>query len=149
VLTNTGKLVAVVVLVIGIVSLALGGYFVSLGFDKSNYLTQKMVEQEITYGGAGSTIEGIIDNSQEAQEMASILEEHSKAIGNYSKLAKEDPARQQILNALTMQNSLQMAVMGFGLTDIVKATGAFMALTGLAFIGLSATVLVRRKNKLQ
>jgi hypothetical protein len=135
---------AILVVVLGVVSLALGGFFVKLGFEKADLITQQMVAQEITYGGAGGDIVGIIDTPQEAQVMADILQEHSKELGNYSQLARDDPNRQQILNALTMTNSLEMAVMGYGLTDVVKATGAFMILVGFTFIVIAVPAFRRR-----
>ena len=144
-----GRKAALVMVLLGVVAIALGGFFVQLGFDKANYLTEKMLEQNITYTAAGGTIVGVIDNPQEAQEMADVLQEHSAAIGNYSQLKRDDPARQQILNALTMTNSLEMAVMGFGLTDVVKASGAFMVLVGLGFLLIAVPAIRRRKTDSQ
>jgi len=144
VLNNTGKTLAVLVLVIGIVSIALGGFFIQQGFAKAALLTDEMTKANITYGGAGGDIDGIIDTPQEAQVMANILNEHSAELGNYTQLARDDPNRQTILNAMTMTNSLEMAVMGFGLTDVVKASGAFMVLVGLTFIAISVPSFRRR-----
>lgn len=143
-LNNTGKTLAVLVLVIGIVSIALGGFFIQQGFAKAALLTDEMTKANITYGGAGGDIDGIIDTPQEAQVMANILNEHSAELGNYTQLARDDPNRQTILNAMTMTNSLEMAVMGFGLTDVVKASGAFMVLVGLTFIAISVPSFRRR-----
>jgi len=78
--------------------------------------------------------------------MADVLQEHSAAMGNYSQLKRDDPNRQQILNALTMTNSLEMAVMGFGLTDVVKASGAFMILVGAGFLLIAVPAIRRRKT---
>jgi hypothetical protein len=144
-----GRKIAVVVLLLGLASIALGGYFVQLGFEKANYLAGKMVEQNITYTAAGGDIVGAIDTPREAQVMANVLQEHSQALGNYSQLKRDDPNRQQILNALTMTNSLEMAVMGFGLTDVVKASGAFMILVGAGFLLISIPGLRRRKTDSQ
>jgi len=141
-----GRKAALVMILLGVVAIALGGFFVQLGFDKANYLTEKMLEQNITYTAAGGTIVGAIDTPQEAQEMADVLQEHSAAIGNYSQLKRDDPNRQQILNALTMTNSLEMAVMGFGLTDVVKASGAFMILVGAGFLLIAVPAIRRRKT---
>jgi hypothetical protein len=133
-MANMGRKIAAIALVMGLISFALGGFFVQQGFAKASMITEKMTEQNITYGSAGGSIAGAIDTPQEAQAMADILGEHAKQYGNYAELKKDDPNRQTILNAMTMSNSLEMAVMGFGLTDVVKASGAFMLLVGFTFI---------------
>lgn len=145
-LNSTGKGVALLVLVVGLVSLVLGGFFIHQGFDKANLITEAMRAQEITYGGAGGAIVGIVDNRAEAQVMSDILLEHSKEYGSYTSLGRDDPNRQTILNALTMVNSLQMAVMGYGLTDVVKASGAFMILVGFAFVAIAVPALRQRRQ---
>lgn len=146
-LNDLSKKVVVFVLLIGLVSLVLGGFFVYQGFAKANYLTEAMVSQNITYGSAGGTITGIIDTPQEAQAMADILQEHSKALGNYVQLKRDDPNRQTILNGMTMINSMELAVMGYGLTDVVKASGAFMILIGATFGVLGISVLRKGKQE--
>ena len=55
-LNSIGKRIAVLVIVLGIVSMALGGFFIQLGFAKADIITQTMVNQKITYGGAGGEI---------------------------------------------------------------------------------------------
>ena len=140
VITQSKKLAALV-MVVGIVSIVLGAFFISQGFAKSDEITKAMVSENITYGGAGSTINGIIDTSQEAEEMANVLYEHRSAMGNYSQLKRDDPARQTILNAMTMENSLTLARLGFGLTQVVEASGVFMVLIGLTFVAGGAAVV--------
>jgi hypothetical protein len=137
----TGRKVAILLLVVGAISMLLGGFFVQQGFAKTAMLTEAMTAQKITYTGAGGDIQGIIDTPQEAQVMANVLQEHLKQYGSYADLKKDDPNRQTILNGLTMVNSLEMAVMGFGLTDIVKANGAFMLLVGLVFMAVGIPAL--------
>ena len=144
-LNNAGKTLSVLVLVVGLAALALGGFFIQQGFSRAQDITDKMIEANITYGGAGGDIIGIIDTPVEARVMADILTEHSQEIGNYSEMSRDDPNRQTVLNALTMTNSLQMAVMGYGLTDVVKAVGGFMVLAGLAFGAIAVQGLRQRK----
>ncbi len=104
-----------------------------------------MVSENITYGGAGSSIVGVIDNVQEAQQMADILKEHRQAMGNYSQLKRDDPNRQTILNAMTMENSLNLAQIGGGLTQVVEAMGVFMIIIGLT-LGAGGTAALFSKH---
>lgn len=147
-LKRLNRNLGILVIVLGLIGIGLGGLFVGLGFQKAQMITDRMVEQNITYTGAGGDIQGVIDNAQEAQAMANVLAEHSAAIGNYSQLSKDDPKRAQILQALTMESSLEMAVMGYGLTDVVKGTGAFMILAGGTFALIGITLVRSRKQEI-
>ena len=146
-INNMSKKVAGLVLVAALVSIAIGGLFIAQAFAKADLITETMVEQKVTYGGAEGGIDGLVDTPQEAATMASILEEHRVTnLGYYTELARDDPNRQTILNAMTMENSLNLAVMGYGLTDVVKGSGAFMIIVGLTF-GAIAVSSLRKGEK--
>ncbi len=125
---------------VGIICMVMGAIFIAQGFAKNAVLTAAMVSENITYTGAGGSIVGIIDTPAEAKVMSDVLAEHRQAMGSYSSLKKDDPARQTILNAMTMENALNMAQMGFGLVQVVEATGAFMIILGgtLGIVGIVA-----------
>jgi uncharacterized membrane protein YphA (DoxX/SURF4 family) len=146
VITQSKKL-AILAVVVGIVSIVLGSIFIAQGFAKSNVITEAMVSENITYSGAGGTIVGIIDTPEEAQAMADILQEHRQALGSYSQLKRDDPNRQTILNAMTMENSLDLAQMGYGLVQVVEASGAFMILIGLTLGAGGVAVIVSRHTQ--
>ena len=131
-------------LVLGVISIALGSFFIYQGLNKAALITETMKEENITYGAADGSIQGIIDTPTEAASMAAILKEHRLAQGNYAELDRTDPKRQTILNAMTMENSLTLAEMGYGLTQVVEGTGAFMLLVGIA-LGTSGVVGLRHK----
>lgn len=139
---STGKKLAIWVLLAGVVSLAMGAFFVAQGFVKSSMITQAMMSENISYGSAEGKIIGAIDTPEEALAMAMVLKEHrATSYGNYTQLKRDDPGRQQILNAMTMENALTLAQMGYGLTDVVKANGAFMVLIGLTLVATGASAL--------
>jgi hypothetical protein len=139
------KTLALITLIVSFISIALGAFFIAQGFNKANLITKTMVAQNITYGSADGTIEGIIDTPQEAAAMAAILEEHRAALGSYTSLQRDDPNRQTILNAMTMENSLTMAQMGYGLTQVVEGTGVFMVIIGLT-IGAGGVMVMRNRQ---
>ncbi len=134
------KMLAALLLVAGIISLVLGGVFVAQGIDKQNLIVEAMHEEKVTYGGADGAIDGIIDTPAEAAVMAGILKEHRMENGIYTELERDDPARETILNAMTMENALNLAQMGFGLSQVVQVTGLFMGLMGLTLVGSSVFV---------
>jgi hypothetical protein len=139
VLRNKG--LGLLVSAIGVVAIVMGAFFIAQGFSKNALITKAMVSENITYTGAGSKITGIIDTAAEAKVMADTLAEHRAKLGSYSSLKNGDPNRQTILNAMTMENSLTMAQMGFGLVQVVQATGGFMILIGLALGGVGIAVM--------
>lgn len=138
------KKLAVMVLVLGVISVGLGSFFIYQGVNKASMITETMKEEKITYAAADGPIEGVIDTVAEAASMATVLKEHRMALGIYTELDRTDPKRQTILNAMVMENSLTLAQMGFGLTQVVEATGAFMIMVGLA-LGTSGIVGIRQK----
>lgn len=130
---SQNRKVATLVSLVGVISIVLGAFFVFQSIAKSNMITEQMYSEKISYNSADGSINGTIDTPQEASSMALVLKQHrSERYGNYSELKRDDPNRDQILKAMTMENSLNLAVLGYGLTDVVKATGAFMIIVGLA-----------------
>ena len=129
------KTLGMILIIVGIIGIAFGGGFIFQGISKSNLITEAMCLERVTYGGADGDIDGIIDTPTEAQVMASILKGHRmENYGFYSELERDDPGRETILSAMTMENSLNLAQVGYGLAGVVKYTGIFMGLIGITFV---------------
>jgi hypothetical protein len=142
---------AVAVLILGIVGIVFGGGFILQGVTKSNELKEAMQTEQITLGIETSEIEEgeLIDTASEAQVAADTVREHRHGIApTYGDLLGEgkfDPTNPQQLTyaqAMNLENYLYLAVMGFGLTQAVIASGAFMVVTGLA-LGSTGAALLR------
>jgi len=141
VISGTKKLGTILILA-GIISLVFSGVFVFQSVSKANLITEAMCLENVTYGGADGTIDGVIDTPAEAQVMAGILREHRmERYGYYSELERDDPNRETILKAMTMENSLNLAQVGYGLADVVKFTGLFMGLVGVTLVVSGAFVI--------
>ncbi len=123
------------VLLLGVVALVMGAVFITQGIAKSNMITEAMRLEQVTYGGA-EEIEGIIDTPEEAQLMAGVLREHRLDIGIYTTLERDAPERDTILKAMTMENSLNLAQLGYGMTTVVIVSGVFMVIMGVAIGGM-------------
>jgi len=105
--------------------------------------------EKVTYSGADGTIDGIIDTPQEAQVMADITRDHRfQSYGYYSELQRDDPKRDGILKAMTIENSLNLARMGSGLAQVVEAIGAFMAIIGLT-LAVGGVSVIRSSRQTQ
>ena len=138
---------AIIVILFAVISVVMGVVFVQQGFAKEAFLIQAMKQEEITLDG----VEGIIDTPAEAELAGDMVREHRHGIApTYGDLLGEerfnpaDPQQLTYAQALNLENYLYLAVTAFGVFTVVKATGGFMILMGLALgatgYGLLSTV---------
>ena len=80
-------------------------------------------------------IKGIVDTAAEAKLMADTLKSHRSKLGFYTEMKMNDPAREIILKSMTMESSLGLAQLGFGVTTLALGAGIFMIITGIAIGG--------------
>ena len=140
---------AIMVLALGIVAVVFGAVFTGMGVSKDNELKEAMRVEHVTLG-IESGLEGeVIDSLGEAQKAGDAIREHRRGIAlNYSDLLGEghyDPSNPEHLTyaqALNLENYLYLAVVAFGLTQSVTASGVFMIITGIA-LGGTGVVLYR------
>ena len=137
------------VALIGVVAVILGAVFIGLGASRDAQLKEAMRVEKVTLG-IESGMEGeIIDSLPEAMKAGDTIREHRRSIApTYSDLLGEghyDPTNPQQLSyaqAMNLENYLYLAVVAFGLTQAVMASGVFMVITGLA-LGSTGVVLYR------
>ncbi|MFC1979160.1 hypothetical protein ACFLVP_04150 [Chloroflexota bacterium] len=141
------------IILVGIVSVVMGIVFIATGIKSKNFITAQMQLEKATYTGqpqqlladgthldVDGTIDGVVDTAYEAKLMSDTLKAHRANSGYYTELDRDDPGRATILNAMTMENSLNMAQMGFGLADFALGAGVTLLIVGVGFgaIGLTA-----------
>ena len=139
---NITRSLAILVLFLGLVAVVLGAVFVGQGVVRDNQLKEAMRAEQVSLG-IESELEGeVIDSLGEAQIAGDTIREHRRGIAStYSELLGEgryDPTNPQQLTyaqALNLENYLYLAVVAFGLTQSVIASGVFMVITGLALGG--------------
>jgi hypothetical protein len=133
--TKVQKL-SLIVILFGIVALAMGIVFVQQGFSKEAWLVQTMKQEQIQMPDESGTI---VDSAKLAQAAADIVREHRHAIApTYGDLLggerynPTDPTQLSYAQAMNIENYLYLSVTAFGVFTVVKATGAFMIVMGLA-----------------
>ena len=140
---------AILVLTLGVVGIVFGGVFIFQGVTKSNELKEAMQVEQITLGiEAGEVEKGeFIDNAKEAQIAGDTVKEHRHGIAptygdllGGEKFDATNPQQLTYAQALNLENYLYLAVLGFGLTQSVIASGTFMVVTGLA-LGVTGAAL--------
>ena len=141
---NMTRGLAIMVLLLGMVAMVLGVVFVAQGLAKDNLLVTAMQQEKITLGIPTEKLaEGdVIDSAKEAEIAGDTVREHRHGIApTYGDLLGEekfnptDPKQLTYAQALNLENYLYLAVLGFGVTQVVIGSGAFMVITGIALGG--------------
>ena len=149
------RYLAIGVLLVGVVSLAMGITFVVQGQAKANFMRDAMRQEQITLGvEEGEAARGeFVDTAAEAEQAGDLVREHRRGIApTYGDLLgaerfdPTDPEQLSYAQALNLENYLYLAVAGFGLTTVVIASGVFMIITGIALGGTGVVLfgLARR-----
>ena len=148
------KGLSILIILLGIVSIAAGGVFLWQSFEKNDLLVTAMQQEQITLGIESDALaQGeVIDSAREAEIAGDTVRDHRHGIApTYGDLlggAQYDPTNLQQLKyaqALNLENYLYLAVLGFGVTQIAMGTGAFMVVTGIA-LGVTGAVLLRKSQ---
>jgi hypothetical protein len=144
---------AIVVLLLGVVSIVIGAVFVSQGISKQMWITDTMRQEKVTLGLTEAQIAqgDVIDNAKEAQAAADKVRADRRNIAsNYEALLADsggryDPTNPKDLSytqALNLENYLYMAVLSFGVIQEIMGTGAALIIIGVAF-GVTGLALHR------
>ncbi len=153
---RTSQYLAVKVLVLAAISVAMGMAFVYQGIEKETWIREAMRMEKVTLGLPESAVKAgeVIDSSEEAQAAADTIREHRRTIAlSYQELlgsGRYDPTNPKHLTyaqALNMENYLYLAVLGFGVTTVVIAVGAFMIIVGIS-LGCVGIVLLKLTKRI-
>jgi hypothetical protein len=146
------RYLAIVVLILGVASVAMGIVFIVQGQAKANFMKEAMRQEQITLGLDESAVARgeIVDSSGEAQVAGDTVREHRHGIAaTYSELGRFDPTNTThvtYMQALNLENYLYLAVASFGLTTVAIASGAFMIVTGIALGGTGVVLFQLAKR---
>jgi hypothetical protein len=149
------KPIALVVLVFGLINVALGITFISIGVSKQHYLTATMKEEKITLGIPDSQIAAgeVIDTMGEAQAAGDIVRGHRHQIAptygdllGGQKFNPGDPKQLTYAQAMNIENYLYLAAASFGITYLSMGAGAGLLLGGLALIGIALVLFLWKRR---
>jgi len=147
---HIGRYLAILVLLLGVVSVVIGAVFVAQAVEKDNWMSEAMRVEHVTLGlDEAAVAKGeVVDTAKEAQIAGDTIREHRRNIAQtYDELlggGRYDPNNPQHLSyaqALNMENYLYLAVLGFGVTTVIIGVGAFMIITGFALGGTGVVLL--------
>ena len=91
-----------------------------------------------------------VEDAETARAQQDAIESHTFGRwGPYSSLDRDDPRGDTYVTGLTLRNSLNLAVLGFGVADLATAMGAVTMVLGLIIAGFAVPVhlLVARSQR--
>jgi len=121
------------------VLLVIGGlYMVLQGFSVRNEIRDELRAEQITTSQDASIPGVLVEDAETARAQAEVIKHHTLGTwGPYSQLPRDDPRRAQFIDGVTLRTALNMAVMGFGVTQLVIGAGALVLVAGLATLFLA------------
>lgn len=142
------RYLATIVILLGVVSLVLGTVFIVQGSSVQASISEELRTEKVTLGLPTEDQEGYIegnvaDTAKEAQVAQDILEEHLRdSYGTYGDTERDSPERTSYLDGTTLRNSLNLGIMGFGVSTVIIVNGVFMIIVGIA-LGLAGLLFLR------
>lgn len=124
-------------LVLGVVFVGGGLYMVSEGRDANDEVKDAIGRENIITSEDASIPNVQVTNADTAKAQADVIERHYLEITGgrtYAELDRDDPNRDTALQAANLRTSLNLAVMGFKVSDLVIGMGFFMVAIGATFI---------------
>ncbi len=124
-------------LALGIVFVAAGAFMVIEGQNAKNEVRDAIVAENIITTEDASIPNVLVNDAATARAQADIIEEHALDITGgltYSELDRDDPLRETAFTAANLRTSLNLAVMGFEVSNLVIGLGAFMIVIGATFV---------------
>ena len=133
-------------LALGLLFIGLGTLFVVTGFDAKDMIRTALAEENVTTGADavefGVPAGVLVNDAKTAEAQAEVIKMHSfDRYGRYADMDRDDPNREAYLKGLTLRNSMNMAVMGFGLADLAIGIGAVIVLMGAGTLAFVAPLL--------
>jgi hypothetical protein len=129
-------------LVLGLLLLAIGVVFLIQGFDVRNEIQEELRAEQIITSQDASIPGVLVEDADTARAQADVIKEHTLGTwGPYSELPREDPRRAQFVDGVALRTALNMAAMGFGITDVVIGAGVIVIIAGVATIALATPAL--------
>ncbi len=148
---NFTRVLAVLIMLLGLVAIVVGGVFIGQGFAKNNLIVDRMEIEQVTLAldPDNPDVFTKVTDIESAQKAADTIAEHRRNIApTYQALLGEggrydptNPAHLSYAQAMNLENYLYLAVAAFGLVQVALASGAVMVITGLAFGGTGWALL--------
>ena len=125
-------------LAVGLVLVGAGAFMAMRGIETRNLIRDEMRAEQVMTSPDTARPGVLVEDAETAQMQADAIKKHTLGTwGPYSALPREDARRAQFIDGVALRTALNMAVMGFGITDLLVGTGLIIVLAGVATLGLA------------
>ena len=140
-LQTVSRVAVVVAVLLGMGMMALGGLFIAMGIDARSDVRSALIREQIVTS-SDAPIPGVaVRDAETARAQQDAIESHTFGRwGPYSQLEQDDPNRETYITGLTLRNSLNLAVVSFGVADMAIGLGVVTIILGLIIAGLAVPV---------
>jgi hypothetical protein len=131
-------------LAMGIAFIAGGAFMITEGRAAKNEVRSALIDERIVTAEDAAIPSALVTDVSTAQAQADIIKVHALGITGgqtYAELTREDPRRNTYLTSVNLRTSLNLAIMGFKVSDLVMGIGAFMVAMGLSHVAVLAPIL--------
>jgi hypothetical protein len=129
-------------LLVGVLLVIGGLVFVVQGTSARDEIRDELRAEQVMTSQDASIPGVLVEDAETAKAQADAIKTHTLGTwGPYSQLPRDDPRRAQFIDGVALRTALNMAVMGFKMTDLVIAAGAILLLAGLATVALATPAL--------
>jgi hypothetical protein len=149
------RLLALIVIVLAVVCLGVGAFFIFQGVSKNNWLVENIKQEKITLGLSQEEIKSgkVLENGDDLQKAGDTIRGHRHAMATTYQDAlgggQYDPtnvAQAKYAQGMNLENYLYLGVLSFGVTQIAMGVGAFMVVVAVA-LGAVGLVLWRLSGR--
>ncbi len=149
------RIFMIVAIVLAVVVIGSGIAGIAIGQAKAHNLSDRLKTEAVSLRtfDTNAPANAVITNSAQAQLAADTLDKHRKSIAptyaallNGQKFDPTNPKELTYAQAMNLEDSMNLAVLGFGVTTVLKLIGVLMIVLGVALIAISMAVWIHPKR---
>jgi len=129
-------------LALGLVLLAAGAFTLVRALDVRQQIRQELRDEQVVTSQDARIPGVLVQDARTAKAQADAIKQHTLGTwGPFSQLPRDDPRRPQFIDGVALRTALNLAVMGFGIADLLLGLGAILLVAGAATVALATPAL--------
>jgi hypothetical protein len=146
------RIFIIVAIVLAVVVIGSGIAGIAIGQAKAHNLSSRLKTEAVSLRtfDTNAPANAIITNAAQAQLAADTLDKHRKSIAptyaallNGQKFDPTNPKELTYAQAMNLEDSMNLAVLGFGVTTVLTLIGVLMIVLGIALAVISMAIWIK------